>query len=110
MRQSFALSFWSPGVCARGIHNMRVWVCALPQTKSAEKCIAVVAGARSGWQLVQLFDVAASQHGIFRLERGDQACDDVLDTALPVLFSTLLQFVAPDIVFVGAFLVRQMTE
>src|SRR5580698_11224096 len=45
----------------------------LPHQKSALESIRVVAEPASRWQLVQYLSVAAAEHNIIGLERGDQS-------------------------------------
>src|SRR5262249_58885729 len=77
----------------------RVCASALPQPKSASEGIIVVAGARTGRQRVEFFDVASPNDRIVGLECGNEACHDIGDVAAPLLLAVLLQPAPAHVVF-----------
>src|ERR1700694_590313 len=77
--------------------------CVFPETKSADERIGFVAFAATRRGLLQLVDVAASDHDVLWLEGGDQACDHVRDMSPPFLLAVPLQSATADIVLVGSF-------
>src|SRR5262245_41824743 len=82
----------------------------LPQPKSAAEGIFVVAGAGMGRQRIQQLDVAAADHGVVGLKRGDEMPDDIENVMAPFLLAVTLEPMATHIVLIDAFLVRQVTE
>src|SRR4029453_2907583 len=82
----------------------------LPQAKTPEECVRVVAGAAARWQRVQLVDVAASEHDVLRLERGHQTTDDVLHIAPPLPEPVRLQSAQADVLLESSVPVRQMAQ
>src|SRR6266545_7838411 len=63
----------------------------LPQAKTPEEGVGVVAGPAAWRQPVELVDVAAPEDDVLRLERGDETTDDVLDVAPPLREAVGLQ-------------------
>src|SRR5262249_56303932 len=82
----------------------------LPQPESASEGIVVVAGARTGGQRIELFDVASADDRIVGFERGNEACHDIGNVAAPLLLAVLLQPAPAHVVFEDAFLVGQLAE
>src|SRR5262249_35033876 len=70
---------------------------SFPEAKAPEKGACVVAGAAAWRQRIELVDVAAAEDDVLRLERGDEAGDDVLDVAPPLSEPVRLQRVKPDV-------------
>jgi len=50
-----------------------------PEPKAAEERVRIVAGAAAGGQLAQVLDVAAAQHHVVGLQRGNQSRHDIGD-------------------------------
>src|SRR6202007_2425066 len=63
----------------------------LPQPKSALERVGVGAEADLARQLLDLVDVSAAQHDVIRLQRCEQALQDVVDRALPFLLADALE-------------------
>src|SRR5215470_6520208 len=83
---------------------------SLPQTLAADERVRVIAGAAARRQRLQLVNVAAPEHDVLGLERGDQPCDDVHDVAPPWLEPVRLQPVQSDVLLECSVPVRQVTE
>src|SRR5262244_2369900 len=83
---------------------------SLPEALAADERIRVVTGAAPRRQRFQLVNVAAPEHDVLGLERGDQTRDDVLDVASPLREPVRLQPVQSDVLLERSVPVRQMTE
>src|SRR5262245_64008913 len=83
---------------------------SLPEAKASEKGVCVVAGAAAWRQRIELMDVAAAEDDVLRLERGDEASDDVLDVAPPLRQPTSFQSVQSDVRLERFVPVRQVAQ
>src|SRR5215467_11774882 len=81
-----------------------------PQAEAAAEGVGVVARARMRRQRMEFLDVAAPNHRIVGLERGDEACHDVGNVTAPFLLAVALQSGAAHVVLIGTLLVGQMAE
>ena len=109
--QPSAASFLVLQVCRlERVSAARASVLFFPQPKSAAEGIGVVACARMRRQRFELPDVAAPDHGIVGLQRGDEACHDVGNVTPPFLLAVAFQSGPADVVLIGALLVGQVTE
>ena len=82
----------------------------LPHEESAPERIRVVAQPATGRQLLEYLSVAAAEHNIVGLERGDQSVNHVKNVLPPLFLASLLQSALADIVLISGLLVRQMTK
>src|SRR5262249_24882225 len=83
---------------------------SLPQPKSAEKRIGIVACTRMWRKRLELADVAAANNDVIGLERRNQPRHDVGDVTTPFLLAVALQAGTPHVVLEGGLLVGQMAE
>src|SRR5215467_6992134 len=87
-----------------------VWFRFWPQSKPAAEGVGIVARTNMRRKRRELPHVAASDHRFIGLERGDEPCHDVGDVPPPLPLAVPFQPGAPDIVFIGALFVGQVTE
>src|SRR5262245_30465970 len=83
---------------------------SLPEAKAPEKGVCVVAGAAAWRQRLELVDIAAAEDDVLRLERGDEATDDVLDVASPLDEPVRLESLQSDVLLERAGPVRQVAQ
>src|SRR5262245_9503761 len=83
---------------------------SLPEAKASEKGVCVVAGAAAWRQRIELVDVAAAEDDVLRLERGDEASDDVLDVTPPLRQPMSFQSVQSDVRLERFVPVRQVAQ
>src|SRR5262249_23067062 len=89
---------------------MRASAMSLPQSKSATEGICIAAKARVRRQPIQLSGVTSADHGVLRLERGDQPRHDIGDMTTPLLLAVALQTGPAHVVLKGALLVGKVSE
>src|ERR1700686_5499624 len=82
----------------------------VPHAKAADECVGIVAGPTSSWQLVHVDDVATTYYDIFGLKCRDQTFDHVFHEIAPAFLAEALEAQVAHVIFVGAFLIRQVTE
>src|ERR1700716_2758833 len=82
----------------------------MPEAKSTNERIGLVAFAATRWKPLQLADVATAQHHVLGLEGGDQARDHVRDIVAPFLFAVALESATADIILKGCFPVRKVAQ
>lgn len=95
----------APGGC---VLFRAVRVC--PATKPANERVGVVTFAATQRERTQFAGVAAPEHDLLGLEGGDQARDHVSDMSPPFLLTVSFQSATADIVLVGSFPVRKVTQ
>ncbi len=81
-----------------------------PKRKAADKGMGIVAGATSSRQLLQMNNVSATYYDVFGFQCGDQAFDYVFHEPAPALLADAVEALVANVIFVGAFLVRQVTK
>src|SRR3974390_3416327 len=81
-----------------------------PQAEATEKSVSIFARAVPRRQRVKLAEVAAAEHHVIGSQRRPETFDDVGHMTSPFLLAVALQALAADIIFIGAFLVRQMAD
>src|SRR5450432_3087421 len=82
----------------------------VPHTEAADKGMGIVAGATSSRQLLQMNNVSATYYDVFGLQCSDQAFDYVFHELAPALLADAVEALVANVIFVGAFLVRQVTK
>jgi hypothetical protein len=83
----------------------------LPQPEAALEGVAVGAAADFSRQFVDLVGVAAAEHDVIGLQRGEQALEHVIDLALPFFPAEALERGGADALLEGlAMAVRQMRQ
>src|SRR5215510_1492535 len=103
---SFLVGSLQTSLCSQGRPR---WI-FLPETKPAEKCIIVVAGARAFRQFFEFLDIASSKNDIVRFEGGDQAGHSLNNFAAPFLGAVLFQCAHSDIILKGFLSVGKMAH
>src|SRR5262245_13088167 len=75
------------GMSASGRQIRKDYAVLCPQPKAAAKSIGVGTLATTRRQGFEPLDIAATDHRIVWLQRGDEALDDIGDVASPLLFA-----------------------
>src|SRR4029453_4696757 len=81
-----------------------------PQAKSTAKSVGIFARTTPPRQCVELPDVASPDHRPTAPEGGREPLDDVGHMTPPLLLTAALEACTSDVILVGAFLVRQVSE
>src|SRR3984957_20376869 len=83
----------------------------LPQTKTAEEGVLVVAEAGSGGKCFQFFGITPAEDDVIGFERGFQQFGDFEDFATPLFLAIFFEATNSEIILVGfSFFVEQMSE
>ena len=72
--------------------------------------MGIVAGPTSSWQLLHVNDVSTAYYDVLWLQRRHQTVDHVFHELAPAFLADALEAPVTHLIFVGAFLVGQVTE
>src|SRR5215831_13113649 len=82
----------------------------VPESKSPQECVGIVAGTAAGRQSFYFLDVAAAQNHFSGFERRFQSFHHIGNVALPFPLPVFLESVTTDIVLVRPVPIRQMAN
>jgi hypothetical protein len=82
----------------------------LPDAKSADKDIGVIARAATWREILQFLDVSSPENDVVRLESGDQQGNHVRDMSPPPLLAEPIEPAFADVVFLAPLLVREVAQ
>src|ERR1700738_2263635 len=82
----------------------------VPHTEAADEGMGIVAGPTSSWQLLHVYEVSTAYYDVLWLQCRDQTVDHVFHELAPAFLADALEAPVAHVIFVGAFLVGQVTE